>query len=83
MFYEKGPEACNFIKKENLAQVFSCEFCYWKTDCGNYYRLLKYFIRFSRASSGTAQAIATFKETTKCRIHQVVGAIWAPGTDFS
>ena len=20
-------EACNFIKKENLAQVFSCEFC--------------------------------------------------------
>ena len=22
-----GPEACNFIKKETLAQVFSCEFC--------------------------------------------------------
>ena len=21
------PEACNFIKKEILAQVFSCEFC--------------------------------------------------------
>ena len=21
------PEACNFIKKETLAQVFSCEFC--------------------------------------------------------
>ena len=21
-----GPEACNFIKKETLAQVFSCEF---------------------------------------------------------
>ena len=21
------PEVCNFIKKENLAQVFSCEFC--------------------------------------------------------
>ena len=21
------PEACNVIKKENLAQVFSCEFC--------------------------------------------------------
>ena len=21
------PEACNFIKKEALAQVFSCEFC--------------------------------------------------------
>ena len=21
------PKACNFIKKENLAQVFSCEFC--------------------------------------------------------
>ena len=23
----KRPEACNFIKKETLAQVFSCEFC--------------------------------------------------------
>ena len=23
----KNPEACNFIKKESLAQVFSCEFC--------------------------------------------------------
>ena len=22
-----GPEACNFIKKETLAQVLSCEFC--------------------------------------------------------
>ena len=21
------PETCNFIKKETLAQVFSCEFC--------------------------------------------------------
>ena len=26
MFCEKGG-ACNFIKKETLAQVFSCEFC--------------------------------------------------------
>ena len=23
---QKKPEACNFIKKETLAQVFSCEF---------------------------------------------------------
>ena len=23
----KKPDACNFIKKETLAQVFSCEFC--------------------------------------------------------
>ena len=23
----KPPEACNYIKKETLAQVFSCEFC--------------------------------------------------------
>ena len=31
------PEACNFIKKENLAQVFSCEFCeIYKNTC--YYR---------------------------------------------
>ena len=26
VFYKKG-EGCNFIKKETLAQVFSCEFC--------------------------------------------------------
>ena len=24
---QKKPEACNFIKKEILAQKFSCEFC--------------------------------------------------------
>ena len=24
---QKQPEACNFIKKETLAQVFFCEFC--------------------------------------------------------
>ena len=24
---KKGPKACNFIKRETLAQVFSCEFC--------------------------------------------------------
>ena len=27
VFYEKRPEACNFIKKETMAQIFSCEFC--------------------------------------------------------
>ena len=28
-----NPQACNFIKKETLAQVFSCEFCQisWNT----------------------------------------------------
>ena len=26
MFQKQPPEICNFIKKENLAQVFSCEF---------------------------------------------------------
>ena len=25
--FEKISSACNFIKKETLAQVFSCEFC--------------------------------------------------------
>ena len=25
--YHNLAEACNFIKKESLAQVFSCEFC--------------------------------------------------------
>ena len=24
---QENTEACNFIKKETLAQVFSCEFC--------------------------------------------------------
>ena len=27
LFFNKVSEACNFIKKEKLAQVFSCEFC--------------------------------------------------------
>ena len=26
-FYIENPQACNFIKKETLAEVFSCEFC--------------------------------------------------------
>ena len=43
---EMRLEACNFIKKESLAQVFSCEFCeisknrfftehLWETAFGN------------------------------------------------
>ena len=34
------PEVCNFIKKEALAQVFSCEFCeiYKNTFYYRYYR---------------------------------------------
>ena len=27
LFFNKVSEACNFIKEEKLAQVFSCEFC--------------------------------------------------------
>ena len=27
VFFKKRLQACNFMKKENLAQVFSCEFC--------------------------------------------------------
>ena len=30
------PEACNVIKKENLAQVFSCEFCEIYKNTFNY-----------------------------------------------
>ena len=26
-WFKKEPQACNFIKKEAMAQVFSCEFC--------------------------------------------------------
>ena len=71
-----------FSDWEFLPQCFK-NICYWKIDCGKHYRLSKYFIKFPRTSSGTAKAIATFKETTNCKIPQAVGAIWAPGTDFS
>ena len=27
LFFNKVAEACYFVKKETLAQVFSCEFC--------------------------------------------------------
>ena len=27
LFFNKGARACNFIKKETVAQLFSCEFC--------------------------------------------------------
>ena len=120
VLYEKRSEACNLVKKEVLALVFSYEFCgiskktfftehlwttasvlygvkhdsgflpqhfkniyYWKINCGKHYRLLKYIIKFRRTSSGTAKAIATFKETTNCKIRQAVDVIWALGTDFS
>ena len=65
-----------------LTQRFK-NICCWKIDCVKHYSLSKYFIKLSRNSSGTATAIATFKETANCKIPQAVGAIWAPGTDFS
>ena len=71
-----------FSDWEFLPQRFK-NICYWKIDCGKHYRLSKYFIKFQRTLSGTAKAIATFKETTNCKIRQAAGAIWAPGTDFS
>ena len=46
------PEACNFIKKETLAQVFSCEFCkifkntfFTEHLCWLILRLLSYGLR--------------------------------------
>ena len=71
-----------FSDWEFLPQRFK-NICYWKIDCGKHYRLLKYFIKFSRTSSGTAKAIALFKETANCKILQAFGAIWDPGTAFS
>ena len=65
-----------FSDWEFLPQRFK-NICYWKIDCGKHYHLSKYFIKFPKTSSGTAKAITTFKETTKCKIPQ------APGTDFS
>ena len=62
-----------FSDWEFLPQRFK-NICYWKIDCGKHYRLSKYFI--PRTSSRTGKAIATFKETTNCKIPQVVAAIW-------
>ena len=33
---KQAPQACNFIKKEALAQVFSCEFCETSKDTFSY-----------------------------------------------
>ena len=71
-----------FSDWEFLTQRFK-NICYWKIDRGKHYSLWKYFIKFPRTSSGTAKTIPTFKETTNCKIPHAVGAIWAPGTDFS
>ena len=71
-----------FSDWEFLLQRFK-NICYWKIDCGKHYRLSKYFIKFSRTSSGTAKAIASFKETANCKIPQAFSAIWDPGTGFS
>ena len=46
-----------------------------KSFCPEISCLSKYFIKFPRTPSGTAKAIATFKETTNCKIPQAVGAI--------
>ena len=46
-----------------------------KSFCAEISRLSKYFIKFSRTPGGTAKAIATFKETTNCKIPQALGAI--------
>ena len=40
-------------------------------------RLSKYFIKFPKTPSGTAKAIAKFKETTNCKTLQAVGAIYS------
>ena len=42
--------------------------CCCKIDCGKHYRLSKYLIKFPRTPTGTAKAIATFKETVNCKI---------------
>ena len=71
-----------FSDCEFLPQRFK-NICCWKIDCGKHYRLSKFFIELPRTPSGTAKAVATFKETTNCKIPHAVGAMWSPGTDFS
>ena len=56
------PEACNFIKKEALAEVFSCEFCEISkntfsterlrvTASKTYYQFGKFIVLYSRIVS--------------------------------
>ena len=40
VFFEISQKACNFIKKETLAQVFSCECCEISKDTFSYRTLL-------------------------------------------
>ena len=46
-----------------------------KSFCSEISCLSKNFIKFPRTQSRTGKAIATFKETTYCKIPQAVGAI--------
>ena len=71
-----------FSDWELLSQRFK-NICCRKIDCDKYYRLSKDFFKFPRTPGGTVKAIATFNETSNCKFPQAVGAIWAPGTDFS
>ena len=71
-----------FSEWEFVPQRFK-NICCSKIDCGKHYRLSEYFIKFPRTRSGKAKAIATFKETTHCKIIQADHAIWAPGNVFS
>ena len=56
------PEACNFIKKETLAQVFSCEFCeFLKTPfLAEHLRWLLLSIAFMLLNTNLSITLSTF-----------------------
>ena len=54
------PKACNFIKKESLAQVFSCEF--WKISKKTYF--IEHLLTTASGMRGTAVSEA-YSEPSK------------------
>ena len=60
------PETCNFIRKETLAQVFSCEFCeilrtlFFQNTGGCFYQLSSLFFRECRLKT-SKQKLSCFE----------------------
>ena len=53
MQFTAPPQACNFIRKEDLAQVFSYEFCekntfFYRTPLGEYFYIYDLLVDISR-----------------------------------
>ena len=68
------PEACNFVKKETLAQVFSCEFCkisknkffteHLRTTASNFINHKRNILEFFKTKIFVLIRISRFAEST-------------------